>query len=192
MDYNDYELFYLVSENDENALDILLKKYDKLIWSICYTCAKKFFYYITDIDLEDLVQEARIALYYALKSYNPNEEFLFYSFVFLIVKRKATSLLVNKYKKKLDIVYLDSDENFYQICIDVDARPDSIALENELEMMLINFKNTLNFDDSIIFDLKYSSFSYDDIAKIMETNIKSIDNKLSKIRNKLKKYLLNL
>ena len=41
-EYNDYELLYYISEKNEDASDILLKKYDPLIISI----AKKLYKFI--------------------------------------------------------------------------------------------------------------------------------------------------
>lgn len=189
MDYNDYELVYLVSENDESATEILLKKYDKLIWSICYSCTRRFFNY-DYVDFEDIVQEVRVALYYAIKRYNPNCEFLFYTFAILVIKRKALALLYGRYRKKLDIISYDNEDVFYEPCIEKKDYPDFITIEKELEELLIKFKCTLDFEDAAIFDLRFSSFSYADISKILDISVKSVDNKLSKIRNKLKKYLL--
>lgn len=190
MDYNDYELVYLACENDEDAINILLNKYDALIKSVCDFYAKKYFYYISGIDFDDLMQEARISLYFALKNYNSDSEFLFYSFVILVVKRRILTLLNGRYKKKFSSISIDDDESCLQISDNFDSSPDVLAIANELENLIINFRCMLDFEDAAIFDLRYSYFSYNDIAIILDMNIKTIDNKLIKIRKKLKKYLL--
>lgn len=190
MDYNDYELVYLVRENDESATEILLKKYDNIIWSICYSCYRRYFNYSIDIDVEDLVQEARITLYYAFRNYNPDSDFLVYSFVVLVVKRRVVSLLNTKYRKKFINVSIDKDDSYLQIADGFYNTPDFLISEKELEDMIAGFKNTLDFEEAAIFDLRYSSFSYGDISNILGISTKLIDNKLVKIRNKLKKYLL--
>ena len=58
MEYNDYELVSLAQENNEEAINILHKKYKDII----NTKSKKIYSYLknTGIELSDVIQEATI------------------------------------------------------------------------------------------------------------------------------------
>ncbi len=190
MEYNDYELVYYAMENDEEAFNLILSKYDRLIKSMCYRYANKYYSY--NIDIDDLVQECRLNLYHSLKNYNPDKDVLFYSFVVLITNRKLSRLFSRYYKKGTNFLEIDSEYNYLQVSDDLKFEPSFITVEKELEEILVNFKYLLDFDESVIFDMRFCSFSYAEIAKLLEVDVKYIDNKLIKIRKMLKKYLLNV
>ena len=86
MEYNDYELVYFAMENDDDAFCLILKKYENIIYKLCQYYTGRFYNY--SIDLDDLVQECRLNLYYSIKNYNPDKYIIFYSFVVLVTKRK--------------------------------------------------------------------------------------------------------
>ena len=71
MDYkklNDYEVVYMVRENDDEAREIIFNKYIPLVRRIAsnyLTLAK-----MARIEYEDLVQEGLIALNEAINKYN--------------------------------------------------------------------------------------------------------------------------
>ena len=67
-DYNDYELLNYVSEGNEEANNIILKKYEPLI----NTIALKMLKYCNNSGLEksDLVQEGLIGLNHALNFFS--------------------------------------------------------------------------------------------------------------------------
>ncbi len=190
MEYNDYELVYFAMENDDDAFCLILKKYENIIYKLCQYYTGRFYNY--SIDLDDLVQECRLNLYYSIKNYNPDKDILFYSFVVLVTKRKIFNIINKSYKKLPYMIELDSDDNYLQLPSDNVNEPSYLALEEEIQEKLIKFKYNLDFMDSVIFDMKYSSFSYDEISKVLDISIKQVDNRLTKIRNKLKKYLLSL
>ena len=68
--YNDYELIYQVRENDEFCSDVILKKYEPILHSI----VNEFYYNFSKYGLEkeDFYQEALLAFFRALSSYNDN------------------------------------------------------------------------------------------------------------------------
>ena len=66
--YNDYELIYMVHENDEESNSILLRKYSPIIGKICSKYYKRFNQY--GYDYEDFYQEGLAAFYRAIKYYD--------------------------------------------------------------------------------------------------------------------------
>lgn len=191
IDNNDYELIYLIKEDNEQALNIMFNKYQPLIKKIAHYYFERF--KGLKIEFEDLVQEGMIGLCEAIRGFKLDKEVLFFTFAFLCIKRKIAS-----YIRK---IMTDANLSLYA-SLSIDSRniDKGINYEEPLTLMeekvfiehLINFKNTLDFIDANIFELRYNSFSYKEISKFLGINKKAIDNRLMKIRNKLKNYLLQL
>ena len=196
--YNNYDDNYvleLIYEGNEEARNYLLKKYDPFIYSI----AKKYINGCSGlgIDINDLVQEGRLALNNAIDSFNERRENLFYTFMKICVENKMLSILTKnkrlKYKVMNESVSLDNDEMVSQlndILSDTSANPMNQLLETEDELQLINkIKRELTPFEEQVFMLKISHFNYKEIASILDKNSKSIDNTFQRIKNKVKKIL---
>ena len=69
-EYNDYELLNYISENNEEANEILFEKYKPLIVNI----SNKLYKYCKNkgLELNDLIQEGMLGLNLALKNYDQN------------------------------------------------------------------------------------------------------------------------
>lgn len=188
MDYktiNDYELIYLVNEKNEDAFNIIFKKYENLI-------NKYANYYYNNykqkgVNKDELNQEGKIGLYMALKTFDSLRNIKFYTLALSFIKKYMLNYIRMSLSHKNQIisgsVSLDN--------IDIKEK-NNVALEieeKELTKLLITFKNDLPFYEANIFELKYNGFKYDDIAKIMDMTKKQIDNKLLKIRKAFKNYL---
>ena len=77
-DYNDYELIHYISENSEEANDIIFKKYEPLI----VNTAKKMIRYThnSSLELNDLIQEGMLALNDATHTFASSHETIFYTY----------------------------------------------------------------------------------------------------------------
>ena len=108
--YNDYELIYLVKDGDENALNVLFYKYERI-------AAKIIKSYIFDkIYFEDLVQEGRIVLYNCIYKYDESSTLSFYSFFIISFKRRLARLIVEQtYGKSIHVneIYLSQLSDGY-------------------------------------------------------------------------------
>ena len=191
MDYidNDYELVYMIGEQDDDVLKLLFDKYDDVLklWSNYYHKIYKKF----NIPVDELIQEGKIGLYYAIKNYNEAKDVKFYTFALLCIKRSMMACIA-KWTRCKNLMYTNTflyDETFVSIN-NYEVNPEIIFESYEYEKMIINFKNSLDFLDANIFELRYNSFSYMDIATLLGINKKKVDNSLIKIREKLKKYML--
>ena len=85
-DFNDYELLNYIAEGNEEANNILIKKYEPLINKI----ASRMLPYCKNngLDLSDLVQEGMIGLNHAIDKYQEIENTLFYTYASKCIKRK--------------------------------------------------------------------------------------------------------
>lgn len=186
MEYNDYELMYMVKENEE-ALECVLRKYEPLFRKLAYSFAFK--YKKIGLDVEDIIQQCRIIFCKAVDLYDQNNDVLFYTFLLLCLKRGIISY-VKRCSSESDINYMDYEkyDNLDYFASSYDAYENYIDYEDQYS--IIEFKNSLKFLDAQIFELRYNGFSYKDIASLLEIEEKKVDNILFKIRKKLEKYFL--
>lgn len=190
--YNDYELIYMIKESSEEALKIIIDKYDPIIKNMAFSYAKK--YSMFNFDVDDLIQEGRIALYNSISKFDENKNILFYSFLLICVKR-AMNNVVRKAFRKQDLLiddYVENDNYDMNIPDKTNYQPFNILEDIEMDKHIIYFKNSLSDLESAIFELRLNNFKYAEIAKLLDIKLKKVDNEMMKIKIKLKKYLLNL
>ena len=94
-EYPDNELINLVSENSEEARDLLFEKYEYIV-DIIYNKYRKSAYALS-VDLKELRQEAMVGFSDALVRYNQDKEASLSTFITLCVERK-----VRNYIRKAD------------------------------------------------------------------------------------------
>jgi len=187
MNYNDFELIYMVCDNEE-ALAVLMKKYEPLFKKLSYSFAKK--YVSKGVDFEDLMQHCRITFCKVIDKYDYNSDVLFYSYL-LICLRGAMFNFTRNYNKKLECFsYMDNEdyENFNEFVSDINIYDE--YNDYDYQRKIIDFKYSLSFFDMQVFELRYNSFSYGEIADLLDVNKKKVDNTLLKIRKKMEKYFL--
>lgn len=190
MDYidNDYELVYRVCENDDDALKSLLDKYDNTIKSCAYYYQKMYKKY--NISKEELIQEGKIAVYSATNNYKVKKDVKFSTFVLVCIKRAMQNYILTftRQKNLTNVNTISYEECDFMLSNDDD--PYFFISNYEFQQFIVDFKNTLNFLDANIFELRYNSFSYQDIATLLAINKKKVDNSLTRTKEKLKKYML--
>lgn len=192
-DYNDYELLEYINDGNEEANNILIKKYEPLIVKI----ALKMLPYCKNngLDKNDLVQEGMIGLNHALERYQEQKNILFYTYAKTCIERKIISVVIasNRVKNKIlnESVSYDDDENLLlKFISDSKPNPEEIILNGEIEEDLINkIKKILTDFEEQVFLLLINGFKYKEIAGILDKDQKSIDNAIQRIKNKIKKVL---
>lgn len=199
-DYNDNELLSYVSENNEEATEILYEKYMPLVKKT----AGKMHLYIknTGMEVNDLIQEGMLGLSSAIHEYNEEKNASFYTFAKTCIERKiitaATAAKRLKHKPLNDSLPLETtkitDDNLVfleEIIGDNKENPESMLLDSEnFNEIIENAKKELTDFELQVFELRISDFGYKEIAEILEKDIKAIDNALQRIKTKLKKTLL--
>lgn len=185
---NDYELVYMIGEHDEDALQILLEKYDYVIKNWAYYYWTKFSKY--SISVDDLIQEGKIGLYIASKKYTESKDVKFYTFALVCIKRIMMNYVTSHTRVK-NLAYANQVpiEN-YENELFYDENPLDMIENFEFQKKIIEFQNSLDFLDANIFELRYNLFSYNDISILLDINKKKVDNSLVKSKAKLKKFLL--
>ena len=181
--YNDYELIYMIRENDDSSKSILFKKYYPILVSIANEYYYKYKHYGYDYD--DFLQEAYIAFFNSLINFNENKNVLLYSYVIMCVRRKMMSFCKKISKSCKNISYNNYDE-FIDI---LDTKSDVYGHINdsESEKMLKKIIIDLSFIDSAIVELRFNGFSYKEISLLLEIPSSTIEYKYRVFRQKYKK-----
>lgn len=195
MDYtqlNDYELISYINENNEEANNILIKKYEPLIKKI----ASKMINYCGNCgyDLNDLIQEGRIGLSHAINFFNEQKDITFYTYAKICIERKIISTVIaaKRLKNKIlneSISYDEDSEttNFDKILKDETGNPEKIIMDLIFKEKLVEkIKFNLTEFEEKVFDLLISNFTYKEIAVILDKEDKQIDNAIQRIKNKVK------
>ena len=91
-DFNDYELLNYIAENNEEANNIIFKKYSTVIDFY----AKKYLNLVDGkgMDYNDLYQEGLIALNEAINKYKEQKNIKFASFASICIERKMEYICI--------------------------------------------------------------------------------------------------
>ena len=185
-DINDYELIFMVKEQDEEAENILYKKYYYLIRTII----KKYkrVSYILGIDIKDLMQESLIAFSCAIKEYKDDYDTNFSSFLYLCINRRLSNYIrqYNTIKNKTmnNAISIDDDNINSYLCDNSDPL---YLLCNKENKEIIN--KVLNKNELYILSLYIDGYKYNEIASTINKSYKYVDGMIQKIKNKLKKVI---
>ena len=189
-DFNDYELLDYIAEGNEDANNIIIKKYEPLINKI----AIKMLPFCKNNGLEksDLIQEGMIGLNHAIERYQEKEDVLFYTYAKKCIERKIISVVIasNRNKNRIlnESISYDDDENLLLKFIKSQTpSPEEEILNLELEEdLFIRIKSVLTDLEEQVFSLLISGFKLKEIAEILDKDYKSIDNAIQRIKNKIK------
>lgn len=192
-DFNDYELIEFIAEGNEDANNIIIKKYTPVINLLANKMIK--FCNNNGIDYNDLCQEGFIGLNYALSHFSEEKNTVFYTYVKKCIERRMISTVIssNRLKHKFlnEAISFDNDSNMLDKTLKDDLNNPEFIVENiELEENLIkNVKRKLTDYEEQVFELMIADFNYREIAEILEKDKKAIDNAIQRIRNKVKETL---
>lgn len=197
-EYSDSELCSMICENNEDAKDILFKKYKYIIDIII----KKYSLSAIKVGIEysDLYQEALVGFSDALNSYDEKKEASIATFITLCVERKLqnTILKAKTIKNKMFLQTLsldyqeDSEESPLSEMISDNCKNDPLnnMTDDESYIELIEkIKNELSLQEYEVFTLLASGLNYIEIANQLEKNPKQIDNAIQRIKSKIKKII---
>jgi RNA polymerase sporulation-specific sigma factor len=196
-DISDGELMMLVSEQDENAknivfekykyiIDVILKKYERII--------KKL-----SIDYKEIYSEALYGFSDALNSFDEKKEASLPTFITLCIERRLNKYFRFYNSKKqqirletfsLDYVY-DGNGDDYTLSDVISDNHEydpltNISRQEAYNELCLKIKNVLSeFEYQVFLDMAYG-LNYNEIALILQKEPKQIDNTMQRIKNKIK------
>ena len=194
---NDYELVSYVSEDNEEANNILFEKYKPLI----IDRSKKLFKYCMNkgVELNDLVLEGMLGLNDAIVSFKDTKDVIFYTYALKCINSRIITFIIKsgRLKNKVlnDSIFLelnsqDESNNYGKNLVDNSYNPENVLLKEESVQEIMNIIDTVlsDFEKEVI-NLKINGFKYKEIADITGKDIKSIDNCIQRCKSKIKEEL---
>lgn len=195
-DMSDDELVILARQNDEMAIKNLFTRYNFII----KVKAKK--YYAPGIDNDDLVQEGNIGLLNAVRDYKLEHPTPFRIFCELCIQRQIITAIktatrqkhmpLNKYLSFDKPMFEDeSDRTMHDIIENKKSySPEDLVMDQEnIWEILTKLKDRLSPFESKVLEGQLMKLSYQEIANSLNKHVKSVDNAMQRIRNKLQKIL---
>lgn len=185
-DLNDYEILYLIKENDDIDYGIIYEKYKPLVYKIAskYKTIFKSFGY----ELDDLMQIGYMSLFNAIKHFESDIS-LFYTYSLNVIEYGIINEIrknnTNKRKVLNDSISYDvlvPNSNLSYVEIIPDTKENVYDVNDNYEELVV-FKNTLPFMVSCIFELKYEGFSDEEIALLLEISLKEVKKGIKLIKS---------
>ena len=185
MVYNDYELLYLIEDNDEIAYKIMLEKYKPVI----INKAKKYYAYLKSnnysaILLEDFIIKGYECFHSSIKLFDVNRGYLFYSF-FSTCLDSCYKNYMRQFLAKKNQPLLHYQELDFEIQDVKQADPyeyvDTVYLEENIK----DYFYSIDIIDRAILELRLNDFRYQEITKLLGVS----SSKISRVVKEFKNYL---
>lgn len=183
----DEELCSCASQGDRQAEELLVVRYHRLVRA----CARPLF--LMGGDSEDLTQEGMLGLLSAIRSYTPERGSSFHAFAETCVKNRMISAVrtaSGKHHTPLnDSVPIETplfNENSQHVPNLPETDPETILIMREtVREHIEQLYSRLSAFESKVLGLYLSGLSYSEIAGLVGRPLKSVDNAVQRIRNKL-------
>ena len=194
----DEELVLLAQKKDETAMRTIVERYEPFVKM------RSGPYFIAGAGEDDLIQEGRIGLYKAVRSYDMEKKAGFKTFAELCIVRQMISAVKSSTRKKnqplnryisVHAVSRDGDEeqeeNKYDFMEDPkNGNPESIMIEKESARgMALEINALLSDFENQVLGLYFAGMSYRKIAAYLHKDPKAVDNALQRMKKKIEKYL---
>ena len=175
---SDNDLIRLVKDGDYSYLGVIIQRHKPIIDGIVSR------YYDCGIDRDDLFQDATVALLSAINDFDADKS-SFTTFVTICITRAINDVIrASNAKRRVPEKMLTPLED---VILTDEASPEQILIEKESYRLLTdNIKVDLSALEYRVLCEYLSDKTYADIAAELDISLKSVDNTLRRIRNKLK------
>ena len=195
--FTDEELVKMAQKGDNAALEAIILRYKNLV----YAKSKAFF--LMGADDDDIIQEGLIGLYNAVKKFDGDKFPFFKVFAGICIKRRILTAVREASRKKHSPLnsYVSLDNNSFDDESDTTLldvldifddlqNPEAILIDREnKDGMEYKINKTLSeMELEVLFEY-LEGRSYQEIADILNKDVKAVDNAIQRIKKKLK-YLL--
>ena len=185
--YNDYELLYMVRENDDDSYNELFSKYVPIVKRIAADFYKNFSAY--GYDLDDFIQEGYVGFQRAVISFDEHKDILFYTYVTLCIHRTILTFC-----KRITCEKKNINHNQLVDCDSVSI-PDNLPSMEEYFSSKEILKNiwdivyTFSLDYACVFELRMNHFQYQEISELLDISIRRAQIMFRRVQSKIRKEL---
>lgn len=188
----DEDLIKIIKSGDKQALNYLIDKYKELV------NIKVSKYFMIGAEKEDIVQEGLIGLFKAIKSYDLEKQNSFKTFANLCIERQLITAIKTSNRQKhsplnfylsLNTSAYDNDETDSSL-IDIfesnliEDPLDTITKKEYYQTVEDAIDKNLSSFEKQVLSRYINGKSYVRIAEELNTQVKSIDNAIQRIRKK--------
>lgn len=195
-EYNDYELLYMVKENDETAYNLLYEKYKPYVINLANKYARTYTNY--GIDINDFILEGYIGLDNSIKKYMNYDDYKFQGLVSTCINRQMQNLVKQARLKRNHIlnnslyyetVNKNQDIDYLEIKEDKNGiNPEKKLIEIESANDLYNKLSTeLKGIELDVFKLKAKGYNNKEISEILNKTVRAVNNAITRIKKKYNK-----
>lgn len=193
----DEQLLLKIKSGDGVALDQLINKYKNFVR------AKAKTYFLVGADKEDIVQEGMIGLFKAIRDFKDDKLVSFKSFAEICVTRQIITAIktatrqkhmpLNSYVSLNKPVFEEDGERTLMETINHDTVSDPEMLfisKEELNRIECKINEILSPLELEVLHFYLQGKSYQQIALVLNKEVKSIDNALQRVKKKIEKFLV--
>ena len=193
---SDEELVCLYRRGDENALEVLINRYRRFVRS------RVTKYFLVGADNEDIFQEGMIGFYKAVKDFDENNTASFKTFASLCITRQIITAIktatrqknipLNSYVSLYKQAYGVTDDKTLMDTVsgDVISDPEKIVIDREnYDGFEYKINKALSKLELKVLALYLEGRTYQEISELINKDIKSVDNALQRIKNKVETLL---
>lgn len=188
----DEDIIKIIKFGDKQALNYLIDKYKELV------NIKVSKYFMIGAEKEDIIQEGLIGLFKAIKSYNLEKQNSFKTFANLCIERQLITAIKTSNRQKhsplnfylsLNVSAYDNDETDSPL-IDIfesnqiEDPLDTITKKEYYQTVEDAIDKNLSSFEKQVLSRYINGKSYVKIAEELNTQVKSIDNAIQRIRKK--------
>jgi RNA polymerase sporulation-specific sigma factor len=181
---SDEELIKSYQSGNVAVVNYICEKYKPLVLKL----SKKYF--LIGGENEDLIQEGMIGLFGAIGDYDTNSEVTFFHFAQLCIDRQMIKAIEASNRKKHSplnayVSLYDEEGGEFEEPNFTSDDPAELLIEAEENLDLIErLKQALSPMENKVFELYMQDYDYKEIAKKLDKPEKSIDNTLTRIKQK--------
>ncbi|SDB04451.1 RNA polymerase sporulation-specific sigma factor [Pseudobutyrivibrio sp. YE44] len=181
---SDEQLVKKYQDGDQAVLNYICEKYKPLVLKN----SKKYF--LVGGENEDLIQEGMIGLFGAIGDYDVRSEVTFFHFAELCIDRQMIKAIEASNRKKhaplnaYVSLYDEEGGDGGDVATTVDDPAELIIEAEENSSLMDRLKKALSPMEQKVFDLYMQDFDYKEIAAKLDKSEKSIDNTLTRIKQK--------
>ena len=193
-DISDEQLIYMLHESSEDAKDLLFEKYKYIIDIELkkYSSMARVLGY----DYNDLYQDALVGFSDALVSYRTDKHAALASFITLCVDRKLQVCIkkAGRLKNKLlneslslEHVYDAYTSPLMDLLSDNKENDplENIVKEEKMAELVSSIKERLSDMEYEVYSLMVNGLKYDEIATLLNKDLKQVDNTIQRIKGKI-------
>lgn len=189
IDVSDEQLAILAQMGDNRASELLLNKFKYLVRKICKS------YFVAGGTVDDTVQEGMIGLYRAIMSFDPDKNDCFQAFASMCIRRRVMTAMDSANRQKYQPLNTSISLNkpvqedgltLGDVIEDESQNPEKIYISSEKKYNAkVRLNQMLSNLEKRILIQYLQEKSYEEIAEKLGISVKSVDNAIQRIKNKI-------